>query len=204
MKKKYFYFCILLFLFLIIVWWAVQIKQGKLPYIDQLTRNFVAVVAHTPVYTFFRWITELGSRSFTVPFTIVMSLVLWRLYRDWFLALLFGLGTWGAHLLNHWIKHLVARERPSISALLNAQGFSFPSGHAMISIVCYGLLGYLLSKKINSKQIRTYVQIIFGLLILLIGSSRYFINVHFLTDIITGFLVGYLYLLLLIYVYEKV
>lgn len=194
---------IFLFIFALVIWWMIQIGQGKVPCIDQWSRGLVNVVAHTPIFTFFRWVTELGSKTFTIPFTITMSLVLWRLYRNWFPALLYGLGTWSTHLLNQGLKSLIVRERPSISELLNAQGYSFPSGHAMISMVCYGLLGFLLIGKIRSKRAKKYMRIFFVLLIILIGTSRYFINVHYITDVVAGYFFGYLWLRLLMYIFNK-
>lgn len=101
------------------------------------------------------------------------------------------------------IKALVGRERPSISAALNAEGYSFPSGHAMIPMVCYGLIAYLLGKRMGSGKNRWLVQAMFGCLVLLIGISRFFINVHYLTDIITGFTIGFLFLFLLIAIDKK-
>lgn len=72
----------------------------------------------------------------------------------------------------------------------NAEGFSFPSGHAMISIVCYGLLAYYLRQNIASTRFRSGITLFFTLFILLIGFSRYVINVHFLTDVLSGFIIG--------------
>lgn len=200
-KRLYIHIFLLIIISIAIVWWMVEIKQGKMPYVDQWTRGLVSIVEHTRVYTFFRGVTELGSKSFLLPFTIVMMIFIWIIFRNALPAFTFGIGTLGAQMLNKFIKNIIARERPSISALLNAQGYSFPSGHAMISIVCYGLLAYFLSKKFASQK--RLIQFLFGFLILLIGLSRYFINVHYLTDIITGFFFGYLYLRMLIYLYEK-
>src|SRR5699024_9969491 len=109
----------------------------------------------------------------------------------------------GTHLLNQLIKFLVERERPSLLEEANAIGYSFPSGHAMISIVCYGLFFYFVSQKIKQKQIRRALQVFTGLLVFLIGISRYVIHVHYMTDVVAGFVIGGLLLTLFIYVYEQ-
>jgi|GEM_PF-1285485 len=181
----------------IIAFWIVELKQGEMPYLDLVTRDTVAIVSGTSMYTFFRWMTELGSRQFVLPFVIIMMGVLWILYRRIVPALLFGLGTLAAQMVNRLIKHLIARERPSISSLLNAEGFSFPSGHAVTAIVCYGLLAYFFGKRFPEKKKIIYV--LFGILTVLIGMSRYFINVHYLTDVIAGFFLGYLCLIAIFY-----
>ena len=182
--------------------WIVKILKGDVPLIDQWTRELVAEMEGTYIHAIFRWITNLGSEPFMVPFTVITAFILWWMYRDWLPAIIFSFGTLSSHLLNKLIKLLVERERPSILVSANAEGHSFPSGHAMISMVCYGLLAYFLVKKITSKKLKLLVQVFLALLIFLIGISRYVINVHYLTDVAAGFLFGYLCMAGLIYLYE--
>lgn len=202
MLRKRYSIILILFALVIIGIWVMKILRGELPYVDQWTRALVERFDDTYVYTVFRWITELGSSSFLVPFTIVMAIVLWGMLRDYLTALIFAGGTLASHLLNILIKVLVERERPSISAAANAEGHSFPSGHAMISMVCYGLLAYFIVKKWRSAKAKFLTRLFFALLIFLIGLSRFFINVHYLTDIMAGFFFGFLCLKGLIYLYE--
>ncbi len=202
MKRNMIHITVLTVGLIAIIIWILELKQGKIPLTDQITRGLVEEVAGTRVYTFFRGMTELGSKSFVIPFVIVMMVVLWIAYKKVFPAIIFGFGTLGASMLNRFIKHLIARERPSISKELDALGFSFPSGHAVTSIVCYGLLAYFLSERFPNRKVS--IRIFFGMLIVLIGMSRYFINVHYLTDVITGFFVGYVYVLLLIFLNKNI
>lgn len=206
MKKSVVYLlqAVFVLLFVIIINWMFVIKRGDVPKFDQWTRPFVETIADTPIYTIFRWITELGSFHFVLPFTLLMVLFFFILFRDYLPAMTFGLGVLTAHLLNKWIKIFISRERPSISELLNAEGFSFPSGHSMVTIVCYGLIAYLIGKKLRSKRAILTVRIGFGCLVFLIGFSRYILNVHYLTDIISGFLFGFIVLSIFIYLYEKI
>jgi len=180
--------------------WIIQIKRDILPYTDQWTRGIVPHVHGTGLFDFFRVITELGSSHVLIPIAIAAAAGLMLLYKHWYPALLLLGGTLFAHLLNTWIKQLIARERPSVSVTLNAEGFSFPSGHSMISMVFYGLLAYLLCKKIHSEKGKLMVQILSGTLVCLIGISRYFINVHYITDIIAGFTIGFA----LLYIYIRI
>ena len=151
----------------------------------------------------FSYITKLGSKTFLLPATIVMVLVFWIWYKNFRPAFLFGFGVLGTHLLNKLIKVLVKRERPSISVLLDAVGYSFPSGHAMVSIVFFGLVAYFISIRCNSKKMRISIRIISGCLILCIGLSRYILNVHYLTDILSGYVIGLLILVMIIFLYSK-
>ncbi|WP_152654891.1 phosphatase PAP2 family protein [Oceanobacillus sp. CFH 90083] len=184
--------------FLLSIVWVIQIRLEVLPYTDQWTREVVTLVHGTGIYDFFRAVTELGSSHVLIPIAVTAAIAVMLLYKRWYPGLLLLGGSLFAHLLNVWIKQLVARERPSISAALNAEGFSFPSGHSMIPMVCYGLMAYLLCKKIRSEKIKLAVQIVLGTLVCLIGISRFFINVHYLTDIVAGFTVGFTLLCLYI------
>ncbi|HLS61616.1 MAG TPA: phosphatase PAP2 family protein [Virgibacillus sp.] len=204
MSKSKMYRSILLLMIIctVITIWIYKIINEKVPYVDQLTRGFVDFVAPTKIYDFARFITNFGSASFLIPFTVVIGLVMWFLYKDWLPALFIWGGTLGSHLFNLFVKQLVARERPRIYVEANAEGFSFPSGHSMIPMVCYGLVMYFIVKKIPSMKIAMVVQIGFSLLIFLIGISRYLINVHYLTDVLTGFMVGYLLLISFIHLFK--
>ena len=203
MKRSHIVFTSFLFIMLgVISIWIFKITRGDIPYVDKWTRALVDTFSDTYIYTFFRTVTNLGSESFMYPFTAVITIILIILFRDWLPGLTFGLGIFITHQVNKLIKILVSRERPSILVEANAVGESFPSGHAMVPIVCYGLLAYFLAKKIKSTTVVLFIQIIFALLVFLIGISRYVINVHYITDIVAGFVFGFLCLLLLIYFYE--
>ncbi|MFD1608112.1 phosphatase PAP2 family protein [Oceanobacillus luteolus] len=182
--------------------WIFQLLQGNLPYVDKGTIPLVPWLVNSYFYEPFSLITNLGSSFFLYPFVVVVTILLFIWFRHWLPALFFGGGTYLTHKVNVFIKHLVERERPSISVSLNAEGYSFPSGHAMVSIFCYGLLAYFITKKLKSKRAILTVQISFTILIFLIGISRYIINVHYLTDVLAGFFFGFLLLIGSIYLYE--
>lgn len=88
-----------------------------------------------------------------------------------------------AFILNRILKLIIARPRPPRLQLVLEGGYSFPSGHSMVSFAFYGFLIYLINKKVKSKQIK-YPSIIFlSLLILFIGISRIYLGVHYVTDV---------------------
>ncbi len=203
MKKRYYIYLVFLATVLyFVINWFVMILNGDIPKIDLWMQQVAAVYSDTFVYTFLRWMTELGSEHFVKPFVVIMVFVIGFAFRDWVPAVTFGFGVLGAHILNTLIKGLVERERPSISAVLDAEGFSYPSGHAMVSIVCYGLLAYFVAKKFSTTRAKLIVQSSFALLVLFIGMSRPFLNVHYLTDVVTGYVLGYFCFIGMIYLYE--
>ena len=198
----YFIASTLLMLVFIVTYWTILIKNDKMPTFDEWTRPYVDIVSETKVYTVFRWITELGSFHVVFPLTLIMMLLFLILFKDYLPACLFGVGVLTAHITNQLLKQLMTRERPSISVLLNAEGYSFPSGHSMIAIVCYGLIAFFIGLHLASNKQKVILYILLGGLILLIGVSRYVLNVHFLTDIISGFLFGGIILFSFIHLYK--
>ncbi|MFD1065739.1 phosphatase PAP2 family protein [Oceanobacillus locisalsi] len=195
--------CVWMVAFLLSIFWVIQIKRDILPYLDQWTGEIVPLVHGSATYQFFRVITEMGSSHVLIPIAIAAAVFFIFLYKHWYPALLLLAGSLFAHFFNVFIKQLVARERPSISVALNAEGFSFPSGHSMISMVCYGLMAYFLCKKIRSGKLKWIVQLLFGTLVCLIGISRFFINVHYITDVIAGFTIGFAILYAYIYLDQR-
>lgn len=203
-KKKYPVYIGLLFFYIVIFYWIYQIKRDQIPWLDEWSRQYVDSFPGTTFYDFFWTITHLGSKSFLLPFTIFVGVILWVLCKDWLIALFFSGGTLLSHLLNKGLKLMIERERPGILEGVNAEGFSFPSGHAMTGMVCYGLLMYFLVRNVSNKKVSLLLQVLFALLILSIGTSRYVIDVHYATDIVSGFTIGFTLLLILLYTFEKI
>lgn len=107
-------------------------------------------------------------------------------------------------LLNYLLKIIFARSRPIDINLIVETGFSFPSGHAMISLGIYGFLIYLLLSSDKNKISKIIGTASLILLIFLIGISRIYLGVHYATDVIAGFIISASYLLLFIrFIYPK-
>jgi undecaprenyl-diphosphatase len=100
----------------------------------------------------------------------------------------------GASLLNLWLKDLFARARPQLwERMVDVQLYSFPSGHAMISLVVYGMMAYVLA--IDFPKWRGAITVTLISLILGIGFSRLYLGVHWPTDVIAGYAAGLVWLL---------
>ena len=101
--------------------------------------------------------------------------------------------------LMNGLKIVFARPRPLGEHLTYASGFSFPSGHAMLSIAFYGFLAYL-ALSLLPRKIGKILAAILAILILLIGLSRIYLNVHYASDVIAGYIFG----AIVLYVFLKV
>ncbi len=107
----------------------------------------------------------------------------------------------GAALLNFVLKNVFLRTRPDFPlAFLHETGFSFPSGHTMISIAFYGILFFLIFPYLKSWKGKTLVIISWIALSGLIGFSRLYLGAHYLTDVLGGWSVGLMWLLLCVLV----
>ncbi len=104
----------------------------------------------------------------------------------------FGLlgGLTAASLLNLIVKYIVKRPRPTLPMVVKEIGYSFPSAHAMLSLVFFGLLIYFVLKYSNKKWLKITLTILFSLIVVVVGFSRVYLGVHYLSDILAGYLVG--------------
>ena len=97
----------------------------------------------------------------------------------------------GAGALVECAKLVFERPRPTFfEPLIAARGYSFPSGHSLVAMVLYGLLGYLICTTVRSKPARAAVAVVAALLIVSIGLSRIYVGVHYPTDVLAGWTAG--------------
>lgn len=107
-------------------------------------------------------------------------------------------------ILNRIIKIIVRRPRPEAFLLVLENGYSFPSAHAMVGFAFYGFIIYLILKSQKNKRQKIIYTTLLSLLIILIGISRIYLGVHYFTDVLGGFLIALLYLILFIkFIYKR-
>jgi membrane-associated phospholipid phosphatase len=140
--------------------------------------------------------TRLANPEFVV--VIVISSLLWLgWHRKFAEAKFFAVACLGALILNNALKLFFAKTRPELwPRLITETTFSFPSGHALGSLVLYGFLAYLLANYFPK-----FSYLIYGgsaVLIASIGMSRLYLGVHWPTDVIAGYGVGFLWLVICI------
>jgi undecaprenyl-diphosphatase len=135
-------------------------------------------------------ITTLGTGVVLVMIVLVASVFLWQTQHKWSVYLLL-LGVLGGKLLNTLLKTLYERPRPSVVQwITEVHSASFPSGHAMSSMVVYGSVAYLVGRLEPSAHLRRTTWTLAALVILAIGVSRMYLGVHYPSDIIAGFVGG--------------
>ena len=100
--------------------------------------------------------------------------------------------------LNQLLKRILQRPRPTEYRIIEETGYSFPSGHSMISMAFYGYLIYLIYKYVKNKYIKWISIVLLSILICAIGISRIYLGVHYVSDVLGGFLISISYLVIFI------
>lgn len=138
-----------------------------------------------------KWITNLGSTVWVIGFILVITLLGFR-FRKRFSVIALNLAVSGACILSELLKGTFHRPRPALPWLETAGGYSFPSGHALISLSLYGFLAYLVFRNMEWPRSCWRFILLFGLLLLpfLIGISRVYLGVHYPSDVLAGWAVA--------------
>lgn len=187
--------CLCLLLFSVILFSVC--KYGVLD-IDNNVYNFISKnIMNDTLSSILKVVTHLGGVAFIVLLGVLCFMFCKK--NRWFIT--FDLV--GCTVINQTIKHIVRRHRPNVLRLVSESGYSFPSGHSMISVAFYGLVIYFVYKKINNKYLKWALISLLSLLILTIGFSRIYVGVHYFTDVVGGFFLALAYLIVYIYIYNK-
>jgi undecaprenyl-diphosphatase len=121
-----------------------ELLSHELEAFDTMVGQFIRSFS-TPWLTYIAiGITQVGSAQTEVTLMLIVgAYLLFRLKHIWETVLLTS-SLMGAWLLNVMLKNIFHRARPDIQHLVEAGGYSFPSGHAMVAAAYYGMMGYLL------------------------------------------------------------
>jgi undecaprenyl-diphosphatase len=165
------------------------VEQDDLVHFDVVTANALHAAATPSSTTVFQAISWLGLPGVWY-FGAAIAVYFLSRHQKLNLAAL-GMALLGGIILNSTLKLLFARERPYFAdPLVIEQNFSFPSGHAMMSLIGYGIFTYFLLRGLKNGYARFLLMIGVIILVILIGTSRVTLGVHYLSDVIAGFAAG--------------
>ena len=179
MKKRYIISGIFFLLFITI---AILMITNNTKAFDDTIYNYIFSLRNNSLDTIFKTITKFGNTITVIIFVILLVIFLER--KSMWKLLITVIST---VLVNQLLKHTIRRIRPDHLRLIEENGFSFPSGHSMISIALYGMLIYLVYKYIKNKILKITLIVLLILLILGIGISRIYLGVHYPSDVLAGF-----------------
>ena len=137
-------------------------------------------------------ITGLGSPVGAAVTAVVVGVALAWVRRSWLPLLVFALGTGGISAINMTVKRLVSRDRPPLAtAVLDEQGFSFPSGHTVGTTVVWLLAAWMIGHwLLGRRAVQVAVWTGALLMIVMVGVTRVYLGVHFPSDVLAGWALG--------------
>jgi membrane-associated phospholipid phosphatase len=142
------------------------------------------------------FITFLGKHQFLIPANLILIFYFLLVTKqNWFSIRVITISI-SSLVLMLLLKQLFQRKRPLSPLLKAARGLSFPSGHAIMAVTFYGLLVYVLQHTIDIGWMKFLLTFLLVILVILIGFSRVYLRVHYASDVLGGFIIGLLWLLI--------
>lgn len=162
----------------------------------KLVSTFLISDFATPIAKF---ITNFGGAIFIIILTVVLFVLIKN--KKIGISIISNLVIITA--INQILKRIVQRPRPTEYRIIEETGYSFPSGHSMVSMAFYGYLIYLIYKYVKNKYLKWISIILLSILICSIGISRIYLGVHYTSDVLGGFFISISYLIIYISAVNK-
>ncbi len=203
-------------------------KLGWFVIIGLVTLGMAALTALAKSYAYFPfdlWVTRQVQLIDFVPFDVLMKFISWignhpmnlllplviagllSLYKHFRQAVMLLVSTYGAVVISTLFKVYVGRIRPDSQLIHQTLKFaykdSFPSGHVLFYLGLFGFLMYLSYALLPRTVYRKVAISVCGIMIFLVGLSRIYLGAHWFSDVLGAYLLGFLWLNLVVYVFNK-
>ena len=189
------FLCVIIFLEL-----ALDVFQKEIMTKDVLGYKFISTYLISDTITpIAKVITQMGGAIALISITIALLLFL----KNKKIGIAIAINLIVSTILNLLLKHIVQRPRPTEYRMISETGYSFPSGHSMVSMAFYGFLIYLIYKQVENKKVKWGLIIALSILIATIGISRIYLGVHYTSDVLAGFTISVSYLVVYTSIVKK-
>ncbi len=189
------FICIVLFLAIL-----EDVLDYEIKNFDILCYNLISKSISEYVTTIAKVITKFGNAGTLILITIILFFVIKNKKIKWAIPINLACSA----ILNFTLKNIIQRPRPVEYRIIDVKGYSFPSGHSMVSMAFYGFLIYLIYRNVKNKYIKVISILLLSTLIFLIGASRIYLGVHYASDVIGGFLLAISYLTIYICILKAI
>lgn len=198
---KYAFFFILALVF-ITIWICIQ--TGSIQTFDSYIYQLVKNMRTDMLTAILKGITELGS-TVGLFFIALITVIIMFILKKRKIAIGVTLNLLISSITYVVLKNIFQRPRPPIEErLIEETGYSFPSGHSTNNMAFYVFAIYLIYKNIKNRKIRNVLCVILGIIPILIGFSRVYLRVHYPSDVISGFCLGIILVIVFkSFVYKK-
>lgn len=188
------FICLLMFIAIL-----EDVFEKEIMKLDILGYGLISTIISENITPIAILITNFGGAITLIGLTIIFLLVMKNKKMSFSILLNLVIVTF----LNIFLKNIIQRPRPDDFRLINETGYSFPSGHSMISMAYYGYLIYLIFKFVKNKKLKVFLITFLCILILTIGLSRIYLGVHYTSDVIAGFVLSVSYLIIYTSIIKK-
>ena len=194
--KKYYkaiivFICLLITMEMVLAVLAKEVMKRDIIGYNLISKYLISDITFPIV----KFITNFGGVIGLIVIAIITSTIL-IINKKKLMGILLLVNLACSALLNQILKRIVQRPRPTEYRLIEESGYSFPSGHSMISTAFYGFLIYLIFKNVKNKYVKWTSIIFLSILIALIGISRIYLGVHYTSDVMAGFVISISYLVI--------
>jgi len=151
---------------------------------------------------FYITISKSSDPEFQVLITLFVFIILYLFHNKLeAICCMFNIGVTG--FTNLVLKNIVKRYRPLGVKLVDAHGYSFPSGHSSISTAIGIVFIYFLIKRMKNKKIAYFISGVIVIYLILVGISRVYVGAHFPTDVYGGWFIAIIWSYISIAVYNS-
>lgn len=150
------------------------------------------------------FITFFATHTFLIPANLILIAYFLFIKRHRWYSIKIPVVAIGSVIIMASLKLFFSRPRPLTPLLEAVRGFSFPSGHAMSSVTFYGLLMYIVWHEVANKVLKWSLITFFALFILAIGFSRIYLRVHYASDVLAGFAMGAIWLVISLWTMTRI
>lgn len=195
---------------LISLWGFIYIAQllitNRVQAFDERVLEWMDNIRTPTLDVIMRGFTALGNpQTVVIPILMIVVYFLFMKPHRWYAVRIPSVAL-GSYLLNRALKSWFDRPRPAahermVDVLVD---LSFPSGHAMFALAFYGLLIHIIWRFTKKAAMRRWLTVLVIIFILMIGMSRVYLKVHYLTDVLAGFAAGFLWLLICLFFIKRI
>jgi membrane-associated phospholipid phosphatase len=150
------------------------------------------------------FITFFATHTFLIPANLLLIAYFLFIKRHRWYSIKVPVVAIGSVVIMSSLKLFFSRPRPLTPLLEAVRGFSFPSGHAMSSVTFYGLLMYIVWHEVANKALKWSLIVLLALFILAIGFSRVYLRVHYASDVLAGFAMGAIWLVISLWAVTRI
>ena len=168
---------------------------------NYIYENIVLNVRNDTLTIIFKYITFMGSAAGLIILTGAIFIIV----KDKKIGVCIGCNLVLITVFNLIVKNIIQRPRPPEERMLVYEGgFSFPSGHSMVSFAFYGLILYFIIRFCKNKTLKAVFSVLIPILIMGIGISRIYLGMHYFSDVLSAFSLSGAYLIIYTYVIKNI